>query len=71
MNVILIILYVISVIGALACTLFDMHHKRELTLGGALLYLIIVLTPIINSVMFIAVLSLLSSDIVIWERKVK
>lgn len=70
MIVIFIILYAISVIGTLLFALASIHNKRELTLGDALLYLMFVLTPIFNSMMFVVGL-ILNTDIVIWERKVK
>ena len=71
MNGILIISYAISVVGTLLCALFEIQRKGELTLMDALLHLIIVLTPIINSVMFMLFLQLYCADLVIWKRKVK
>lgn len=68
---IVLILYAISVIGLMTCVLFDIHHKGGLTLGEVLIYLILVLVPFLNSVIFMACLLVFSSDIVIWKRKVK
>lgn len=67
---IFIIIYFVSIVGAIIESIYFIKKDGKLLLGEFLLTLLVVFIPVINTLLLISLLEdIISSDTVLWRKK--
>lgn len=67
---IFIIIYLVSIVGAIIESIYFIKKDGKLLLGEFLLMLLVVFIPVINTLLLISLLEgIISSDTVLWKEK--